>query len=451
MKAVGHKAIWRIAETARRTLWRNAGYEPSPEQAAAHLDPSRAKLVAGGERAGKSRWTGQEVHDWCWACRDGEIWIVGPTYELARGDFLHALTAATATGILVPGSQSLPAQGQCQFTTITGVKVITRTSKDPETLAGTAPAGIAMAEAAQHEYEVFLRLRGRVSERRGPLVLSGTFEGSLSWYAELWERWQGENLEEGRSFSLPTWSNLAIFPGGRDDPEIKAVEAALPADMFQERYGAVPCRPRTLVFREFSHVDHVKELAFLPGQPVQLWVDPGYAGAYAVLAVQFDQHMSPPVVRVFDEVYRKGTVGEDIIAECKERPWWGNVKRVVMDVAGTQHHAQESHFELWRRLAGIVPQGQPVGVADGIQRHRSFLVCPADRQPRLLHDPKCKGTIAEYGLYRYREQKEQRPEREEPIDADNHSMKALAYGLVANFGYVTAGLEPPKISVKVRR
>ena len=29
--------------------------------------------------------------------------------------------------------------------------------------------------------------------------------------------------------------------------------------------------------------------------------------------------------------------------------------RVIMDVAGKQHHAQESHYEMWRQIVGPVP------------------------------------------------------------------------------------------------
>ncbi len=446
-----HPALWRIPASVRYHLWGKCNYKPSPEQRVAHLDEHRAKLVAGGERAGKSRWTAQEIHDWLWASADGEVWIVGPTYDLARGDFLHALQISATSQILSPDSQSVPKSGQCSFTTRKGVRVVTRTSQDPETLAGIAPLGVAMVEAAQHSLEVYARLRGRVAETRGPLLLSGTFEGSLGWYPEMWQRWQAENPDGGRSFSLPTWSNTAIFPGGRNDPEIKALEASLTEDVFSERYAAVPMPPRTLVFREFAHITHVR-LCPHKGEPLQLWVDPGYAGAYAVLAVQIDRDTTPPTVEIIDEVYRQGMVSEDIIRECQGRPWWGDVKLVVMDIAGRQHHATQSHYEIWRRVAGLTPVGRSVPIADGIQRHRTFLVCPEDKQPRLYHDPRCKGTIREYGLYKYNEVKENRPQREEPIDANNHAMKAIAYGLVYNFGFATAKMiEPPEVRVQVRR
>jgi len=57
-------------------------------------------------------------------------------------------------------------------------------------------------------------------------------------------------------------------------------------------------------------LEHVSDEAeYEPGLPVHLAVDPGYAGAYAVLALQ----VVDDLVYVVDEVYRSGVVAEDII------------------------------------------------------------------------------------------------------------------------------------------
>lgn len=439
-------ALWRLPERARRAIWRRSGYEPGPEQLAAHLDPARFKLVAGGERAGKSRFSAEELLCWLTVSGPGSpYWIVGPDYEQARAEFIHLREGLERTGLLA-GTPSMPKNGQWSLKTQLGAEVVTKSSVEVLALASIAPRGVLMVEAAQQPYEVYLRLRGRVSEHRGPLVMSGTFEGSLGWYPEHWQRWQAANPEGGRSFSLPTWSNRAIFPGGRRDPEILALEAAYPEDLFMERLGAVPCPPATLVFREFSHAEHVRPCPFRPERPVQLWVDPGYAGAYAVLAVQIEHG----VVEVIDEVYGRGLVAQEVIARCQAKPWWAKVRYAVIDVAGLQHQGMESHAELWQRVAGVTVHAQRVGIADGILRHRTFLRDPASGQPRLYHDPRCKSTIAEYGLYKYPDIKENRPEREEPIDRDNHAMKAIAYGLVANFGLV-APARRRRVTARMRR
>jgi len=430
------KAIWRMSEQDRRELWEISEYEPSAEQLVAHLDLHRLKLVGGGERAGKTRSASEEGFCWVSACQPEELfWIVGPDYEQAQGEFDGILQALVKAKTLDPRSVSQPRRGSWSMRTKYPlmVEATTRTSAEVETIAGKAPAGIIMAEAAQQEYDAFLRCRGRVAEKRGPLWISGTFEGSLGWYAALWTAWQGDNMDGGRSFSIPTWSNLAIYPGGRDDPEIKALEATYPKDVFQERFGAVPCKPSTLVFKEFDVAVHVRPCPFDPQLEVQLWIDPGYAGAYAVLAVQ----MHGDDVWVIDEVYERGMVVYDIIKACRLRPWWPRASRIVMDIAGTQHQGMDSHADIWHRETRMGVYWNVVSVADGILRHKTFLMPQAvGGKPRLYHDPRCKSTIWEYNNYRYPETKENRPERELPVDANNHAMKAIAYGLIANYGLV---------------
>lgn len=423
---------WTAPEGYRRVIWDWSKYTPTVEQLAAHLDTHRQKLVAGGERGGKSRWTAEELAVWvALADNNSQFWVVGPDYQLCQPEMEHLAKCLAGGPWLDVPSVSRPKLGQWSLRTTRGVEVVTHTSADPETLAGRAPAGVIMAEAAQQTYETYLRCRGRVAEKRGPLVLSGTFEGSLSWYADLWKRWQAANDEDGKSFSLPTWTNTAIYPGGREDPEIKRLEATYPPDIFNERLGAVPCVPATIVYREFSYTQHVKALTLPKDVPVQLWIDPGYAGAYAVLFVYIEKGE----VYVFDEVYARGVVVQDIISRCKEKPCWPSVKRIVMDVAGTQHPGQESQATVWNRETGLPVFTQPVPIYDGIVRVRTFIQNPENHgEPRLFFSPLCKGTLREFGLYRYNTAVEGRAEREDPIKADDHAMDALRYGLVANFG-----------------
>lgn len=438
--------LWQVPEHVRRKIWRACGYGPSEEQLLAHLDDHRVKEVAGGERAGKSYWTANEMHVWI-TVRPDLYWIVGPTYELARPEFQHLIDIGLKSGVIDPDSISMPKNGSCQLRTRLGNGiVVTKSSTDPIGLAGVAPAGVSMVEAAQSSYETFLRLRGRVAQKRGPLVLSGTFEGAQSWYADTWRLWQSANVDGARSFSLPTWSNLAVFPGGRNDPEIKALEATYPEDVFNERFGAIPCVPQGLVFREFNHLVHVtEEAAFNSSYPVQLWVDPGYAHAYAVLAVQITPY---GIVHQIDEVYEVGHTANEIISECMTRPWWSKVTHLVMDVAGKAHPGAESQSEIWRNRTGFRAIMQRVPIVDGILRHRTFLKDPETGQPRLFHHPRCKGTIGEYGRYRYRKDADNRTATELPLDRENDAMKALAYGLVCNFGHVAKPLHPTHVEVR---
>ena len=417
---------------AKRIAWRERGYTPNPAQEPIHASIARLLCIAGGWRAGKSLTSAEEAAPWLIVSGPGTVfWIVGPDYDQARAEFKYLVDGYDGSGLII--RVSMPQNGRCQFRTTLGAQLITRSSVKERTLGGEAPDGILMVEAAQQTYETFLTLRGRVAEKRAPLVLSGTFERGKTWYSDLWESWQAENLDGGQSFSLPTWSNTAIFPGGRQDPEIKALEATFPADVFQERFGAIPCPPATLVFKEFSHLTHVKACPFDDKLAVQLWIDPGYAHHYAVQAVQIDYYGN---VLHIDEIWERGLVTSQMIQIARRREWWPKVQFAVMCMGGRQHQAMESPAEVWQQEAGIPVFSEPVPIADGIERHRTYLINPATGKPRMFYDPKCKGSIWEYGHYKYHEIVEARPVREVPIDADNDALKATAYGLVHNFGFV---------------
>lgn len=423
----------RLRLEVKERVWALRGYTPLPDQHTIHTDKHRIKCIGGGWRGGKSLTSAEEAAPWLLLdLPDAVYWIVGPDYLQARPEFKYLVEGYEGSGVI--SRVSMPQNGSCHFETVFGATVVTRSSVKERTLGGQAPDGILMVEAAQQTYEAFLTLRGRVSEKRAPLILSGTFEHGKTWYSDLWESWQSANRDDARSFSLPTWHNTVVYPGGRQDPEILALADTFPPDVFQERFGAQPCPPATLVFKEFNHKLHVVRCPYKPSKPVQLWIDPGWAGAYAVSAVQI---IGGDVFNI-DEVYWTQRTAQEVIQECKDREWWSKVTHAWMDVAGRQHPGMESHVEIWRRLARIPVRTQPVGIPDGILRHRTYLKNPATGKPRLFHDPRCKGAIREYGQYKYHEIKESRPIRELPIDAENHAMKAIAYGLVGNFGFVDA-------------
>ena len=73
-------------------------------------------------------------------------------------------------------------------------------------------------------------------------------------------------------------------------------------EFYMERIQGIPCPPAGLVFGEFRadiHIDY--EMEYVKGEPVYIWMDPGYAGAYAVVAAQEINGQ----ICVFDEVYER--------------------------------------------------------------------------------------------------------------------------------------------------
>lgn len=441
-------------------IWDAVGYSPNEMQAAFHRSQSRRVLVAGGERAGKSFSVAKEMLT---RVPFGSLfWILGPDYEQARAEFQYLLDDLVRLGAISNAHRNVsqPRVGPWWMKTKSGQVIETKSAKHEERIASKAPDGIVMAEAAQQSYAAYLKTYGRLSQEKGWLLAVGTFEGSLGWYPDVFSRWQGANAEDGVSFSLPTWSNLARYPGGRTDPEIKTLESLYPADLFQERFGAVPCKPQGLVFREFDFATHVQSLSLAEGLPVELAIDPGYAGGYAVLAIQ----QAGPYVHVIDEIYERGLVAQEVIAACKKRPWWKQVRKRssgqsggVIDVAGTQHQGLDSHVEVWASDGDVGLRYQPVGIEQGIQALRVLLKDPGTGHARIFFQATMRsdrdgqglanGTLAEMGLYRYKQAMDGQPVSETPIDSNNHGLKALGYWAYDRFGPV-GGRTPPPAQVR---
>lgn len=389
----------------------------------------------GGIRSGKSYHGALQL-----VCRHklGRLyWIVAEEYDTCTPEFEYTVQFLQHLGMVDAKHLSTPARGPKSVLTTDGVLIETRSAEDYRRIAEKAPDGIVGCEVGRWRWQTFQRVSERLSQQRGWAWLSGTFEGSLGWQAEKYNQWQGDNLDAARSFSIPTSTNLTKF-SGPDDPELLRLKASFPEDYFNERFMGIPVPPTGRVYREFQYTTHVStEAKYVVGSPVEVWIDPGYRRAYAVLATQ----VVGDVVHIVDEVYVQSASNADVIRLCKQRPWWKDVAgRGVVDIAGRGHAAERSPVEAWWADANIHLDSDFVHIQDGIDRVKSFL------QGRLLVHPQCVGLIAEMGVgkhpfegmgvYRYRTDAAGSVMDEKPIDENNHACSALAYGLVRRFGRV---------------
>lgn len=415
----------------QQSCFNMCGYHPTKEQWKIHLDNHRKKLVCGGERAGKSYSAAMELI--ARSAYGGLFWLVGHDYEATRGEWLHLVENFDKLGLLHKASTNIDPG---TMTLVNGGKVVTKSAKYPRTLATLAPDGILLCEAAQADYETYLRLDGRIAEKRGWLFMSGTLEFSEDWYSEFYKLWSTPN-EDGVSFSLPTWSNIHKFPGGRTDEEVLRLERGITADRFQERYGGIPCPPSNRIITEFSNRLHVSpDIEFNRDLPVELAIDPGYGGAYSILALQ----KLGEQVMIFDEIYKQGLITEQMILLVKQKPWWSLVDTGVIDIAAKQHPAMQAPIEMWRDKANLSLRCNKVFVEDGIDVLRTYLTPnPVSGKPLIQIHPSCQGLISEMGGCKSPVPNggtwKRNPDTLQVIDKNNHSVKALIYWLVDNFGY----------------
>jgi hypothetical protein len=426
------------------------GHDPHELQWPVLKDQRRLILIAGGERGGKS-WVSGEFGTLRTPYGD-RFWIVGPDYELARPEFNYWIQNLLALGAIRSDRDiSAPKIGKAQAITKTGQIIETKTSDDVHKLAAVAPNGIIMAEAAQQPYDAFLRCIGRVAETRGWLLLSGTFESSQDWYAEKFGEWQDPNNSEGGvSYSVPTWANRHIYPGGREDPEILRLEKlyAPIEGMFEERLGARPVPPVWLVFREFRYSIHVgPEARYDSNLPVYLAIDPSAGGnPYAVVACQFrrhertDDHPDPiDYCYVIDEIYSQGSICEEIIEDAQTREWWPSVRGGAIDVEAPDDKKR------WLKFGKVNLHAEKVPQVEGIRRMKTFLYYKRDPQtgiitepPHLRINPKVAGLTYEFTKYQRKPPSDDlhAVKPEPPKDQHNHSVKARWYLLIARYGAV---------------
>jgi hypothetical protein len=427
-------------------FWKFLDYTPNAAQKAItdwwFGGDDRFCLICGGERAGKSL-TSVALMLPLMDIEGGTFWIVGPDYSQARVEFQYLHDALADAGLL-EGEPSMPQSGSQPWSMRTkwGATIQTRTSSDIAKLASFRVHGFLMVEAAQQLYEVWLKLSARVAETRGFGILSGTLESGLPWYADMLRRWKGENEEGGKSFSLPTWSNTDVFPGGRDDAEIKRLEATYPGDLFLERFGAEPQGYHGSVLPEFSFGRHVRKIDRVDGIPVEVWIDPG-TNCYCVLFVQYVK----PYAYILDRVYDRGAIDHEVIEKVKAHPYFQFVPKAkdnrtggVIDIAAKQRgQGGRSQLQLWQELAGISLEQKYIFENDTIEVLRLHLKGDKDGPWLLFNshmqnlrapDGTALDVLAEPELWRWPERGWKQNQARRPIDSNNHAMKAIAYGLI---------------------
>jgi hypothetical protein len=350
---------------------------------------------------------------------------------------------------------STPGQGSCSFRTTWGMVVQTKsTAQDMTQLASYAPDLLLMVEAAQQPHSVYEKCVERALEKDAHIIISGTLEKAHAWYGDYYRKWQGQNTDDAASFSIPSWSNERIFPGGRDDPKIKLMESRLSPEKFQERCAAIPYKADGLVHPAFDAAIHVAELQVAPDYPVELAIDPGFGGAYAVLFVQ----KIGQLVNVLDEVYVRREIAQDVIPLVKDSPFYHLVKEGVIDIAAKQRHANKSQIQIWAEDAPEISlRCNYVWLADSIEAvnlrlkvdkelERPYLQFNSHLRNEKTEDGRALGVLGEFDLRKWRPNKEGSSESKHPVLSNDHALNALGYYLYDVFGpLVTEITVPPAI------
>lgn len=436
-----------LVSAARKVkFWPYAHYAPHAGQQAIHGSDVRHRLASCGRRFGKSTAGGKElVAEAVRASRylaeletfnqQLRYWIVGPNYSDAEKEWrvYHDTCRKLRLPMDRPGTYNDPHGGNMQMSLYGGKFVVEcRSGAHPESLVGEGLHGVLMVEAAKLKQDVWHKyVRPALAENRGWSLHTSTPEGKNHFY-EQWQLGQDPDNKEWASWRMPSWVNELVFPDGRDDPEVLALENDMSPERFNQEIAALFTEFVGRVFKGFDEEVHVRDLSYDAALPLYAGVDYGYTNPFVWLDIQVDVWGD---VRVLGEYYAQGRdindLAKDLMAGGRS-----NVKRFYPDPADPG-----STLILSKALRAEYERDTGGELAWRLELIRQWLkpqplhVPEEDRRPRLLIDRSCVNLIREMLDYRYPERKnESQASPEKPLPVDDHGPEALGRFMRGYFG-----------------
>jgi len=262
-----------------------------------------------------------------------------------------------------------------------------------------------------------------------------------------WPSWLNPNEEVQETIRIER-ENLDFLKNtlGADHPAYKQRKRR-----FDATYGGESVPPSDIAIPTFERDIHATECPYDPCLPVYFGIDPGYYPSYyavtvfqphpwgTMLGIETESSVKLDELWQIDEIYVQHTITDEVIAMCREREWWPQVRKAVIDVAARQRERQtgQSDLMIWQVKSHFPVVAEWVAVDDSLNTHRRWLA-----QGRLFHDAeKCPNTIREYLLHKVRARREG-DAKDVEIDRWNHAHKALAYLIVVHYGVHDGTLQP---------
>lgn len=408
----------------REDLFERLGYTPHSDlQWAVHNHRARFRIPCCGRRWGKTTFAGNELTAYAFT-PESRYWIVGPSYRLGEKEFRvvhNNLIRKLKLGGQAKVSYNVK-QGdmRIELTKLnTVIEVVSAERAD--SLIGEGLDGVIMAEGATHKSSTWeMYIEPALSDKRGWAIFPSTPRG-FNWYQGLWQMGQMEDMHKDyASWRLPTWTNLAMYPDGRDDPEIKRIEAVVSRNHFLQEYAAEFTAYEGKIYEEFSTTTHVKKIPYNPHWKNYLAMDFGFADPMVVLDIMVDPMDNVYVWREYQVSY-KSTWEHCQALRDRKNPSGYHWEAIYADPRGADEIAT-----IQMVMSGAV-LARPVGWALGIEAVKRHMKIQGDGTPKLFIDPGCKLLIAQLEQLRFAETREGHNSREKQHDYNDHGPDALRY------------------------
>jgi hypothetical protein len=427
---------------AKRAFFEKIGYTPHAQQWLYHDSKARFRVPVCGRRFGKSTMAGRDLEPHLFT-HGKRYWIVGPTYDLAEKEFRVVwddLIVGQAFGREKQVKKAYnKKQGDMyiQFPWKTRVEV--RSADHPEFLVGEALDGAVMSEAAKQKKETWERfIRPSLADKRGWATFPTTPEGQ-NWLYDVWMLGLDDKYPDFESWRFPSWANSAVYPGGKEDPEILLLKQTTTLEWFEQEIGADFTSFVGKIFPEFDETKHVKGHEFNPAWPNYMAFDWGYTNPMACVEFQ----VSPKdEIFIWREHYKSYTLLEDYVEQLKnrEQPEGYRLDGAFGDAADPEAAAYVSQH----LVACLADPEAKTNWRDGIDLIRSFMKdrpydslivvdeygTPALELPGFYIDPVCMHTVKEFNNYRSKAPVKGQNVPELGQKVSDHTIDAVRYALV---------------------
>lgn len=278
---------------SRNSIFDEIGYKPhSQGQWDAHNSTVKFKIPCCGRRWGKTTFAANELTFQMFA-PEKVFWIVAPSYSVGEKEFrvvydnfIRKMPAISKTKgfkanySVVQGNMRI----ELPWNTILEVKSADR----QDSLLGEGLDGVIMSEAATHEMKTWQQfIEPALSDKKGWAIFPSTPRG-YNWYHALFEMGQLAEFPDFKSWTFPTWSNVAMYPLGLNDPDLLRIKATATKAYWEQEYAAKFTAFEGQIYESFDRDIHVTDIAYNPDWENYQTFDFGFKDPFVCLDIMVD-------------------------------------------------------------------------------------------------------------------------------------------------------------------
>lgn len=408
----------------KKIVFNTLGYEPhSQAQWECHTSDARFRIPCCGRRWGKTTFGGNELTAATldMSLPEAVYWIVGPNYVQGEKEFriLYLnLIRKLKMGSRIKATYN-PKQGDMRIQMPWGTIVEVKSAERKDSLIGEGLDGVVMAEAATHDMDTWQQyIEPALSDKRGWAIFPSTPRG-YNWYQGLWMMGQLPDFPEYESWRLPTWTNLARYPEGEQDPEIVRIRRTTPVVTFQQEFAAEFVAYEGKIYTEFNPKLHVRHIDYNPFWRNYLALDYGFVDPFVCLDIMVDAADNVYVWREY-QVSGMSTWEHGQIIRNRKNPQGYHIDAMFGDPRGADEAATLA------LVLGAV-QSQVVPWKMGIESVKAHMKVQPDGSTKLFIDSSCEHLLRQLERLHYKRVKPEQNAKEEQHDFDDHGPDALRY------------------------